>query len=76
MPQIPAYIHAAILPADIQGVSHRGLRDADVRDLIPGATLRIVDGAGHLVQYDAGIALANELRSWLAAQTQRVGPPS
>jgi len=46
-----------------------------LRDLIPGATLRIVDGAGHLVQYDAGVALANELRSWLATQTH-AGPPS
>jgi pimeloyl-ACP methyl ester carboxylesterase len=134
MPQLPAYIHAAILPAYIQGASHRGLRDDDVReltapwltaegqaafyrqiaqtderylaeiearlgevaapvrvvwgeedgwidpdvgrrlaDLIPGATLRLVDGAGHLVQYDAPVALASELRSWLGTQT---GPPS
>jgi pimeloyl-ACP methyl ester carboxylesterase len=137
MPQLPAYIHAAILPAYIQGASHRGLCDDDVReliapwtteegqaafyrqiaqtderyleeiesrlgdleipvrivwgaqddwiapdvahrlrDLIPGSMLRLVEGAGHLVQYDAGVALASELRSWLAAQTQRAGPPS
>ena len=130
MAQLPAYVHAAILPAYIQGASHRGLRDEDVRelaapwttekgqaafyrqiaqtddryleeiearlsdlaipvrivwgrddgwiapetaerlrDLIPGATLRLVDGAGHLVQYDAPVALMNELRSWLVAQT-------
>jgi pimeloyl-ACP methyl ester carboxylesterase len=130
MSQLPGYVHAAILPAYIQGASHRGLRDADVRelaapwtteegqaafyrqiaqtderyleeiearlgdvaipvrivwgaddrwivpevaehirDLIPGATLRLVDGAGHLVQYDAPVALMNELRSWLDAQT-------
>jgi pimeloyl-ACP methyl ester carboxylesterase len=134
MPQLPAYIHAAILPAYIQGASHRGLRDDDLQELmapwttdegqaafyrqiaqtderylaeiarhlwevdtpvrivwgkedawiapevarrlaklIPGATLKLVDRAGHLVQYDAGIALASELRSWLGAQT---GPPS
>jgi pimeloyl-ACP methyl ester carboxylesterase len=36
--------------------------------LIPPATLRLVDGAGHLVHYDAPVALADELRCWLAAQ--------
>jgi pimeloyl-ACP methyl ester carboxylesterase len=134
MPELPGYIHAAILPTYIQGASHRGLRNDDVRELmtpwiteegqaafyrqiaqtderylteiqgrlgevdtpvrivwgeedawiapevgrrlaelIPGATLKLVEGAGHLVQYDAGVALASELRSWLGAQT---GPPS
>jgi len=34
-------------------------------DAIPGATLRTVPGAGHLIQYDAPIPLADELRSWL-----------
>jgi pimeloyl-ACP methyl ester carboxylesterase len=34
-------------------------------DLIPQATVELVDGAGHLVQYDAPVALANELRAWL-----------
>jgi pimeloyl-ACP methyl ester carboxylesterase len=129
MAQLPGYVHRAILPAYIQGASHRGLRADDVgelaapwtsaegqaafyrqiaqtderyleeieatlgdlaipvrivwgsddgwialdvaeriRDLIPGATLRLVDGAGHLVQYDAPVALMNELRSWLVAQ--------
>jgi pimeloyl-ACP methyl ester carboxylesterase len=33
---------------------------------IPGATLTRVDGAGHLIQLDAPVALAAELRSWLA----------
>lgn len=51
-------------------VAHR------LRDLIPGSTLRLVEGAGHLVQYDAGVALASELCSWLAAQSQGAGPPS
>jgi pimeloyl-ACP methyl ester carboxylesterase len=37
-------------------------------ELIPPATLRLVDGAGHLMQQDAPVALADELRRWLAAQ--------
>jgi pimeloyl-ACP methyl ester carboxylesterase len=37
-------------------------------DLIAPATLTLVDGAGHLVHYDAPVALADELRSWLASQ--------
>ena len=36
--------------------------------LMPGATLQLIDGAGHLVHYDAPIALMNELRVWLASQ--------
>lgn len=35
--------------------------------LIPPATLRLVDGAGHLVHYDAPAALADELRRWLTS---------
>jgi pimeloyl-ACP methyl ester carboxylesterase len=133
MPELPAYIHAALLPAYIQGATYRGLREDDVRELvapwtteegqaafyrqiaqtderylveieerlgevdapvrivwgredawiapevgrrlevlIPGATLKLVDGAGHLVQYDAPVALTSELRLWLGAQA---GPP-
>jgi pimeloyl-ACP methyl ester carboxylesterase len=37
-------------------------------DLIAPATLKLVEGAGHLVHYDAPVALADELRSWLASQ--------
>jgi pimeloyl-ACP methyl ester carboxylesterase len=33
--------------------------------LVPGATLTEVAGAGHLVQYDAPVALATALRDWL-----------
>jgi pimeloyl-ACP methyl ester carboxylesterase len=40
--------------------------------LIPGATLRLVEGASHLIHYDAPVALADELRRWLAAD----GPSS
>jgi pimeloyl-ACP methyl ester carboxylesterase len=32
---------------------------------IPGATLELIDGAGHLVQYDAPVPLMNQLRVWL-----------
>jgi pimeloyl-ACP methyl ester carboxylesterase len=37
-----------------------------VCDLIPSATLRLVEGASHLIHYDAPVALADELRRWLA----------
>ncbi len=36
-------------------------------ELIPGARLRIVDGAGHLVQLDQPAALAVALTEWLVA---------
>lgn len=36
-----------------------------LRSLIPGATLSVIDDAGHLMHYDAPVALADELRSWL-----------
>jgi len=39
-----------------------------LRDLIPGATLGLVPGAGHLVHYDAPAALMNEIRAWLDSQ--------
>jgi pimeloyl-ACP methyl ester carboxylesterase len=32
---------------------------------IPGATVQRIPGAGHLVQLDAPVALANEVRAWL-----------
>jgi pimeloyl-ACP methyl ester carboxylesterase len=35
---------------------------------IPTSSLRLIDGAGHLVQHDAPVALADELRSWLTAR--------
>jgi pimeloyl-ACP methyl ester carboxylesterase len=38
--------------------------------LIPGSTVRLVPDAGHLIQYDAPVALADELRSWLGAQVR------
>jgi pimeloyl-ACP methyl ester carboxylesterase len=33
--------------------------------LVPAATLEVVPGAGHLVQYDAPVRLATALRGWL-----------
>jgi pimeloyl-ACP methyl ester carboxylesterase len=33
---------------------------------IPGATLELIDGAGHLVHHDAPVPLMNQLRVWLA----------
>ena len=38
--------------------------------LIPGARLRIIDGAGHLIQLDQPAALAVVLTEWLARQRQ------
>lgn len=35
---------------------------------IPGATFTLVEGAGHLIQLDAPVALATALRAWLTAQ--------
>jgi pimeloyl-ACP methyl ester carboxylesterase len=35
--------------------------------LIPGAELRVVEGAGHLIQLDQPVELATTLHSWLAS---------
>ena len=40
-----------------------------LRRVIPGATLSMVDGAGHLVHHDAPAALADEVRAWLERNT-------
>jgi pimeloyl-ACP methyl ester carboxylesterase len=37
-----------------------------LRGLIPRADLSLIDGAGHLVQYDAPVALMDRIRTWLA----------
>lgn len=37
-------------------------------EALPGATLRLVDGAGHLIQLDAPAALATELHRWLSSR--------
>jgi pimeloyl-ACP methyl ester carboxylesterase len=36
-----------------------------LHDLVPGSSLRLVPGAGHLVHHDAPVALMNEIRAWL-----------
>jgi pimeloyl-ACP methyl ester carboxylesterase len=38
--------------------------------LIPGAAFRVVPNAGHLMQYDTPIALADTLRAWLIGTTR------
>ncbi len=40
-------------------------RAGRLADLIPGAQLRLVDGAGHLIQLDQPAALATTLTRWL-----------
>ncbi|GAB3978973.1 alpha/beta hydrolase [Actinoallomurus acanthiterrae] len=42
-----------------------------LRGLIPGADLSLIDGAGHLVQYDAPVALTDRIRSWLTGVARR-----
>ncbi len=46
-------------------------RGQKLAGLIPGATLRLVDDAGHLMHYDAPVALADELRAWLASPSSQ-----
>ena len=41
-------------------------------DLITGATYTEVPDAGHLIQYDAPVALSNLIRGWLTKQTGRL----
>ncbi|HEX2104208.1 MAG TPA: alpha/beta hydrolase [Solirubrobacteraceae bacterium] len=36
--------------------------------LIPRATLSVIDDAGHLMHYDAAVALADEVRAWLSGR--------
>ncbi|MFV2012540.1 MULTISPECIES: alpha/beta fold hydrolase [unclassified Micromonospora] len=37
-------------------------------ELIPGAQLELIDGAGHLVQLDQPVQLATRLHGWLTSQ--------
>ncbi|MEQ4301459.1 alpha/beta hydrolase [Plantactinospora sp. B6F1] len=39
-------------------------------ELIPGAQLKLIDGAGHLVQLDRPVQLAMTLHDWLTAQAR------
>ena len=38
--------------------------------LVPGASLDVLEGAGHLVQYDAPEALHATLAAWLSARSR------
>jgi pimeloyl-ACP methyl ester carboxylesterase len=51
-------------------------RAARLRDAIPGATVRLLPEAGHLIQYDASEELYDELAAWLASQDVRGAQPS
>ncbi|MBV6756910.1 alpha/beta fold hydrolase [Rhodococcus opacus] len=44
-------------------------RAEELARLIPGATLEVIDGAGHLIQFDAPVELAVSLHRWLTAQS-------
>ena len=59
--ELPGYIHRALV-RDPTEVGEK------LTGLIPGATLQRIDGAGHLVHYDAPVALMDRLRVWLASQ--------
>ena len=41
--------------------------------LIAGCEFQLIDGAGHLMHYDAPVALADEVRGWLERQVTRGG---
>jgi pimeloyl-ACP methyl ester carboxylesterase len=51
-------------------------RAARLQDAIPGATVRLLPEAGHLIQYDASEELYDELAAWLASPDVRGGQPS
>jgi len=51
-------------------------RAARLQDAIPGATVRLLPEAGHLIQYDASEELYDELAAWLASQDVRGAQPS
>lgn len=40
-------------------------RGEKIARAIPGATLQLIGGAGHLIHYDAPVPLTDELRTWL-----------
>jgi pimeloyl-ACP methyl ester carboxylesterase len=33
--------------------------------MISSSSFQLIEGAGHLMQYDAPVALADEIRAWL-----------
>jgi pimeloyl-ACP methyl ester carboxylesterase len=46
---------------------------ARLAGLIPGASLSVIDGAGHLMHLDAPVPLADELRAWLGGRVVSAG---
>ncbi len=40
-----------------------------LHSLIDGAEWRLIEGAGHLAQYDAPVELSHEITTWLTSQT-------
>jgi pimeloyl-ACP methyl ester carboxylesterase len=38
----------------------------ELQRLVPGSTLGLIEGAGHLVHHDAPVPLADEIRAWLS----------
>jgi pimeloyl-ACP methyl ester carboxylesterase len=42
---------------------------------IPSSSFRLIDGSGHLMQYDAPVALADEIPAWLDGRTAIAEPP-
>ena len=47
-----------------------------LNELLPTAGLQLIDGAGHLVHYDAPAALADEIRAWLPSPALRAPGPT
>ena len=41
--------------------------------MISSSSFQLIDGAGHLMQYDAPVALADEIRAWLDERTASTG---
>jgi pimeloyl-ACP methyl ester carboxylesterase len=41
--------------------------------MISSSSFQLIDRAGHLVQYDAPVALADEIRAWLDGRTGKPG---
>jgi pimeloyl-ACP methyl ester carboxylesterase len=70
-----AHLHQIAIPVHILW----GTEDAWIpttigerlRDHIPGASLTFVNESGHLIQYDAPVVLADEIRDWLSRQRLR-----
>ncbi|MGY1711590.1 alpha/beta fold hydrolase [Geodermatophilus sp. SYSU D00758] len=50
-------------------------RAAELHRAIPGSTVRLLEGAGHLVHLDRPVALADELRAWLDLRALAPLPP-